>query len=61
MGGRAQNGIPVIALRDPIVGNWSDTSSLPGVEYFSTENIRAAAARLNEIFAQIIRERAGRG
>ncbi|HCT84244.1 MAG: hypothetical protein DKM50_05480 [Candidatus Margulisiibacteriota bacterium] len=64
-GGRFGSGIPVIAIHDPLVGNWSYDSfnsmngskRLSRAEYFSSSQLFKAAQRLNEVFESILLQR----
>ncbi|MDD5456229.1 MAG: hypothetical protein PHV30_04265 [Candidatus Margulisbacteria bacterium] len=64
-GGRRGNGIPVLAIVDPLVGNWSFNSynkingaqRLPGIEYFLSSDLHKASKRLNTLFEDHLNER----
>ena len=58
-GGRIGNGIPIIVIDDPIIGNWSSQRSFehPNVHYFSSEQLSEASTYLNATMQKLHDER----
>ena len=58
-GGRMTNGIPIIAIDDPVVGNWTHSRRrVEGVEYFKSSNLQQASLALNNHLESILHDRA---
>lgn len=68
-GGRSGKGIPVIAMSDPIVGNWTfdnfrknrntsfDPSNPNKIQFFDTSNIQSAANYFNQVLGATLKKR----